>query len=103
MRNEKIHTAHTDFYQFYLSEHTHRTSRRLHFIGSSIVVLLVVSALVLQAWWLLLVALIQAYGFAWVGHFFFELNRPATFQHPLKSFVSDWRMWWEILTGKIPF
>lgn len=103
MRNERLHTARANFYQFYLSEHTNRTSRRLHFIGSTLVVLLVLAATVYQAWWLLWVALIQAYGFAWVGHFLFELNRPATFKHPLKSFVSDWRMWWEMLTGKIPF
>lgn len=103
MRNEQLHAARTGFYQFYLSQHRNRTSRRLHFIGSTLVVVLVLGATVYSAWWLLWVALIQAYVFAWVGHFFFELNRPATFHHPLKSFVSDWRMWWEMLTGKIPF
>ncbi|HUH90148.1 MAG TPA: DUF962 domain-containing protein, partial [Lysobacter sp.] len=49
------------------------------------------------------VALVQAYAFAWVGHFFFERNRPATFQYPLLSLRGDWRMWWEMLTGKIRF
>ena len=55
-----------------------------------------------NAWWLL-AALFCGYGFAWVGHFFFEKNRPATFKHPLSSFVGDWVMFKDILTGKIPF
>lgn len=92
-----------EFYRFYLSEHLNRTSRRLHFIGSTLAVVLLVVGVVTGVWWLLLLAFIEAYTFAWVGHFFFEKNRPATFKHPLKSFAGDWRMWWEILTGKIPF
>ena len=53
-------------------------------------------------WWLL-AALLCGYGFAWVGHFFFEKNRPATFKHPFYSFVGDWVMFKDILTGKIRF
>ena len=92
-----------EFYPFYLSEHSNRTSRRLHFTGTSIAVLLLLAAVSTQAWWLILFALIQGYGFAWVGHFFFEKNRPATFRYPLLSFMGDWRLWWEILTGRIRF
>jgi hypothetical protein len=58
-------------------------------------------ALVTQRWWLILMALVVGYAFAWVGHFFFEHNRPATFQYPLFSFMGDWRMWFEILTGRL--
>jgi hypothetical protein len=47
--------------------------------------------------------LIVGYAFAWVGHFFFEKNKPATFRHPFYSFIGDWRMWWETLIGKMPF
>jgi len=50
-----------------------------------------------------LAALACGYAFAWVGHFFFEHNRPATFTHPLWSFMGDWVMWKDILTGKIRF
>ena len=89
-----------DFYPFYLSEHANRVSRRLHFVGTSIALAL---ALLTQVWWLILVALVQGYAFAGVGHFFFEHNRPATFKYPGFSFVGDWRMWWDIVTGKIPF
>ena len=92
-----------EFYPFYLSEHANRISRRLHFIGSCGVLLLVALAIVRgNAWWLL-AALLCGYGFAWVGHFFFEKNRPATFKHPLYSFIGDWVMFGDILRRKIPF
>lgn len=87
----------------YLSEHANRTSRRLHFVGTSIAVVLLFAALVTQRWSLVLVALVQGYAFAWVGHFFFEHNRPATFKYPLFSFMGDWKLWWETVTGKRAF
>lgn len=93
----------TDFYPFYLDEHKNLVSRRLHFVGTSIALVILVTALLTQSWWLLLVALIQGYAFAWVGHFFFERNRPATFKYPGYSLMGDWRMWWEILTRQRPF
>jgi hypothetical protein len=75
-----------EFYPFYLGEHRNRTCRRLHFIGR-----------------LLLAALLCGYGFAWVGHIFFEKNRPATFSHPVYSFIGDWAMFGDILRGRIRF
>ncbi|GHH58250.1 DUF962 domain-containing protein [[Pseudomonas] boreopolis] len=93
----------SEFYPFYLSEHANRTSRRLHFVGSCGVLLLVLLAIVRgQPWWLL-AALACGYGFAWVGHFFFEKNRPATFRHPFYSFMGDWVMFRDILLRRIPF
>lgn len=90
-----------EFYPFYLSEHGNRVSRRLHFIGScGVLVLLALAIVQRNAAWLLL-ALPCGYGFAWVGHFFFEKNRPATFRHPLYSFAGDWVMFWDILRGRI--
>ncbi|MBB1088491.1 DUF962 domain-containing protein [Lysobacter sp. SG-8] len=92
-----------EFYPYYLAEHRNRTCRRLHFIGSSGVILLLVLAVVrMQPAWLL-AALVCGYGFAWVGHFFFEKNRPATFRHPFYSFVGDWVMFADILRGRIRF
>lgn len=90
-----------EFYPFYLGEHTNRVSRRLHFIGSSIGLLLLISALLTGDIKLVPLALLQGYAFAWIGHFFFEHNRPATFKYPLFSFMGDWRMWWDILRGRI--
>ena len=92
-----------EFYPFYLGEHAHPVSRRLHFVGScGVLVLLAIAAWQRNGWWLL-AALVCGYGFAWVGHFFFEKNRPATFRHPLYSFLGDWVMFKDILTGRIRF
>ena len=89
------------FYPFYLGEHANRTCRRLHFIGSlGVIVLVVVAIAQRNAWWLL-AALACGYGFAWVGHFFFEHNRPATFKHPIYSFIGDWVMFVDVLRGKV--
>ncbi|MDY6943397.1 MAG: DUF962 domain-containing protein [Pseudomonadota bacterium] len=92
-----------DFYPFYLSEHSNSTCRRLHFLGSALV--LVVSGIMLLTgrWWLVLTLPLFGYGFAWVGHFFFEHNRPATFTHPIYSLIGDWCMFKDMLTGKIKF
>ena len=92
-----------DFYPYYLTEHANRTSRRLHFTGTSVAVVLLVGAVATSLWWLVGAALMQGYAFAWVGHFFFEHNKPATFKYPLFSLMGDWRLWWEMLTGKIRF
>ena len=92
-----------EFYPYYLSEHSNVACRRLHFVGSSLV-LGCLAALVLtrNPWWLL-AALLCGYGFAWIGHFFFEHNKPATFRHPFYSFVGDWVMYRDMLTGRVPF
>lgn len=90
-----------EFYPFYLAEHSDRTCRRLHFIGSALV-LTMLAYIILTASWLLIITLpIIGYGFAWVGHFVFEKNKPATFKYPLYSFMGDWVMFKDILTGKI--
>jgi hypothetical protein len=101
--SEQRFTTFAEFYPFYLSEHTNLVSRRLHFVGTSNAVVLLLAAALTENGWLVLLALVQGYAFAWVGHFFFEHNRPATFKYPLFSFMGDWRLWWEIITGKIPF
>jgi hypothetical protein len=91
-----------DFYPFYLGEHSNQTCRRLHFAGSTGVLIIVATVLAqaLPPIWLL-AAPLCGYGFAWVGHFFFEKNEPATFSHPFYSFAGDWVMYKDMLTGKI--
>jgi hypothetical protein len=92
-----------EFYPYYLGEHANRTCRRLHFVGSLGVLALLALAIASGNGWYLPGALFCGYGFAWIGHFFFEKNRPATFKHPFYSFAGDWVMFKDILTRKIPF
>ncbi len=92
-----------EFYPFYLSEHRNPTCRKLHFAGSTLALAIVAAAIVLGNPWLLIAVPFAGYGFAWVGHFAFEKNRPATFTYPAWSFAGDWVMYWQLLTGKIPF
>lgn len=92
-----------EFYPFYLSEHSNRICRRLHVAGSLLVLALLALAAVLRNPWILLLLPVAGYGFAWVGHFFFQKNRPATFTHPLYSLAGDWVMLAQVLAGKIPF
>jgi len=100
---DKRYASFAEFYPFYLSEHANQTCRRLHFVGTSLgLACLVIALVTLNAWWLL-VGVLVGYAFAWVGHFVFEKNRPATFTYPLWSFMGDWVMWSEILRGRIRF
>jgi hypothetical protein len=92
-----------EFYPFYIHEHQNRTCRRIHVVGSALVlVILGVAIITRNPWWLLGMPLV-GYGFAWVGHFFFEKNRPATFKYPLWSLMGDWRMFFETVTGQRKF
>lgn len=92
-----------EFYPFYLGEHRNATCRKLHFAGSTLVLLIVAGAIATHWWSLLWLVPVAGYGFAWLGHFGFEKNRPATFKHPAYSLLGDWVMYWQLLTGKIPF
>ena len=92
-----------EFYPFYLSEHGNRSCRRLHFVGSSLALGCIVSLILTGNPWWLLIGLLCGYGFAWMGHFGFEKNRPASFRQPVFSFMGDWVMYRDILTGRIPF
>lgn len=100
---EKKYQNIKEFYPFYLSEHLNPTCRILHFIGTFLVFALCGFALLTgrsRVFWLLPLV---GYGFAWVGHFFFEKNQPATFQYPIYSLMSDFIMFFQLLRGKIKF
>ncbi|MFO8141509.1 MAG: Mpo1-like protein [Marinobacter sp.] len=92
-----------EFYPYYLEEHSDIICRRLHFIGSLLVLIVAVSAFASGSLIWLLALPVIGYGFAWVGHFKFENNRPATFKHPLYSLLGDWVMFRDMLTGRIRF
>ena len=90
-----------EFYPYYLGEHANLACRRLHVIGSTGVLAVLFAAFFTgNLWWLVLVPVI-GYGFAWVGHFAFEKNKPATFRHPLYSLMGDWVMYIDVLRGRV--
>lgn len=91
----------SDFYPYYLREHSNLTCRKLHFVGTCGVIALML--LFFFTGNLLVLALLPVfgYGFAWIGHFLFERNKPATFKYPFYSLLGDFRMFWDILTGRV--
>ena len=95
------YTTFREFYPFYLAEHRDRNCRRMHFAGSSLALLFVLVAIATRNPWWLLAAVASGYGFAWLGHFAFEKNKPASFKQPLLSFVGDWAMFRDICRGRI--
>ncbi|MFZ5520068.1 MAG: Mpo1-like protein [Pseudomonadota bacterium] len=89
-----------EFYPYYLGEHRDATCRRLHVVGTGLVIATALTALLAVGWVAWLIPLF-GYGFAWVGHFRFEHNRPATFKHPFYSLMGDFVMFKDVLTGRI--
>ena len=99
--NENQFKSFAAFYPFYLREHQQPLCRALHYIGSSLVLLVLAVIALTEQWewsWLLLLV---GYGFAWTGHFFVEHNRPATFKYPFYSLMADWVMFKDFLTGQL--
>ena len=95
---DKIKT-YKEFWPYYLNEHSKKGTRVLHYIGTSLAVFCLIMLFSTLEWKWLGMGLFVGYLFAWIGHFFIEKNRPATFKYPLWSFISDWRMWYEALVG----
>jgi hypothetical protein len=99
--SESRYHSFAEFWPYYVREHSQPACRALHFIGSTLGLVVLGVMLYTQNWWLLPLGLVIGYGFAWVGHFFIEHNRPATFKYPLWSFIGDWKMWGLMLTGRM--
>ena len=95
--------SYNEFYQFYLTEHSNPISRKLHFIGTLLVFLFLFMAIISGWDWQWVFIPIVGYGFAWIGHAFFEKNKPATFKYPFWSLLSDFRLFFEILFKKKNF
>ncbi|ABR89344.1 Uncharacterized conserved protein [Janthinobacterium sp. Marseille] len=100
---QKTYQSFPEFYAAYLTGHSDRRSRQLHFLGSTLaIIFLTALALTGNVWWLL-AAILSFYGLAWIGHFGFEKNRPSSLKQPLYSFAGSWLMYWQMLTGQISF
>jgi hypothetical protein len=91
----------SDFWPFYLGEHSKPATRMLHCLGTLTAVASAIALIVMGKWWLFPLAVVPGYAFAWVAHFVIEKNRPATFKHPLWSFMGDWKMLALMLTGRL--
>ena len=92
-----------EFYPFYLHEHSNSVCRTLHFIGTALIICIALIIVTMREFQLVWLIPVVGYGFAWIGHFVFEKNRPATFKYPLYSFKADFVMFWQLLTGKLDF
>ncbi|HEY8204317.1 MAG TPA: DUF962 domain-containing protein [Pyrinomonadaceae bacterium] len=90
-----------EFWPYYLDEHSKPATRLLHSAGSLAAIATLIALVAIGKWWLFALALVPGYGLAWVGHFFIEKNRPATFTYPLWSFMGDWKMFGLMLTGRL--
>ncbi len=97
---EKRFKTFAEFYPYYLSEHSKTGTRISHFIGTTLFFAWTLSALVFLNPLHFVFGVVSAYFFAWVGHFFVEKNKPATFRYPWMSLKGDFRMYFEIIGGK---
>jgi hypothetical protein len=91
LSNSKIAT-YRDFWPYYLREHGKPATRRIHFFGTGLATASLVALVATGIGWFGLLALVGGYAPAWIGHFFIEKNRPATFTYPFWSLISDFRM-----------
>ena len=103
VENIKRFNSFAEFYPYYLSEHSNSTCRRLHFIGTTLVIFILALTIGRGAWMLLWALPLAGYTVAWVGHFCFEKNRPATFQPPFYSRLGDFVMYRDMILGRVPF
>ena len=100
MSNTKF-TSFKDFYPYYLSEHKVKTNKILHIIGSLTGLSFLFYIVYIEKYKFIPISFLFGYTFAWIGHFFFEKNKPATFKYPVYSFIGDWVMLKDIFSGKI--
>jgi hypothetical protein len=100
---EKEYKSLKEFYPYYLEEHLNPTCRKLHFIGTGLLFFILGYSLITGEYrWLIAIPFV-GYGFAWIGHFFFEKNKPATFKYPLYSLISDFKLFFDLLFRRQPF
>src|SRR5215212_8582100 len=97
---EERYKSFTQFWPFYVAEHSHPGTRLLHLIGTTAGIALIIYFVATGRWWLFFFGLIPGYGCAWLAHFLIEKNKPATFKYPLWSFIGDYKMIAWMLMGR---
>jgi len=90
-----------EFWDFYVREHSKPLTRTLHFVGTSLGLILLIYFAATGRWYLFLIFPVVGYAFAWFAHFVVEKNKPASFKYPLWSFISDFKMMWFMITGRM--
>lgn len=100
MAEERI-TEYAEFWDFYVAEHSQPLTRLFHFVGTSLGIVLLIWFLKNGTYLYIPLCFVVGYAFAWFSHFFIEKNKPATFKYPLWSFISDYKMMFYMLTGKM--
>jgi len=100
MAEDRIET-YAEFWPYYLTEHSRTSCRVLHYIGTTISLGFLIYLAISLNPWAILGGLISGYGFAWIGHFVIEKNRPATFKYPFWSLFSDFRMYFLFVSGQL--
>ena len=93
--------TYSEFWDFYVQEHSKPLTRVLHFVGTSLGLILLAWFIWRGTWYYIPLCFVTGYAFAWFAHFVVEKNKPATFQYPLWSFISDYKMMWYMLTGRM--
>lgn len=96
----KRYKSFEEFWPYYASEHSRPLTRWLHFCGTLLLVPVLVLAVVVSAYYLLLLPVV-GYGFAWISHALAEKNRPATFLYPLWSLLADFKMFFFTCAGRM--
>ena len=100
-KDERRITNYAEFWDFYVQEHSQSLTRLFHFVGTSLSIVLLIWFIRNGVWFYFPLCLVVGYGFAWFSHFYIEHNKPATFQYPVWSFISDYKMIFYMLTGKM--
>jgi hypothetical protein len=93
--------TYADFWPFYLGEHAKASTRAIHYVGTIAATVALIAAIATQNWWGLIAVPFFGYGPAWYAHFFVEKNKPATFEAPFWSLISDYRMCGLWLSGRL--
>ncbi len=98
---QSVIETYSDFWKFYVREHSKPATRIFHFVGTSLGILLLIFFIATGRWFWIPLCFVTGYAFAWAAHFLVEKNRPATFKYPLWSFISDYKMMWYMITGRM--
>ena len=98
---ERRYKSFSEFWPFYVAEHSQPGTRWLHLIGTITGLGIVVYFIATGWWWLFPLGLVPGYGCAWLAHFLIEKNRPATFKYPAWSFMGDYKMIALMLSGRM--